>query len=123
MTLTTLTTDVANISKLDNYPPDDSGMTPALLKAKFDKGSVDIKAFINGTLIPELDTALADKLSNTTMTEAIELAIKHIGIERTKTDIFFDGVLGNNIVQIIDFNNQLKLIDLQVIKIFLPVIS
>ncbi|NMA31592.1 MAG: site-specific DNA-methyltransferase, partial [Candidatus Methanofastidiosa archaeon] len=49
-------------------------------------------------------------------TEAIELAIKHIGIKRTKTDIFFDGILGNNIVKIIDFNHPLTLIDLQVIQ-------
>lgn len=50
-----LTTDVANISKLDNYPPDDSGMTPNKLKALFDKGSVDIKSYINNTLLPQLE--------------------------------------------------------------------
>src|SRR3989338_4588865 len=38
-------------------------------------------------------------------TEAIELAVQHIGIQRTKTDNFFDGTLGKNLVKIIDFNH------------------
>jgi len=49
-------------------------------------------------------------------TEAIELAIQHVGIQRTKTDSFFDGVLGNNLVKIIDFNHPLTLLDLQLIQ-------
>lgn len=49
-------------------------------------------------------------------TEAIELAIQHIGIQRTKTDLFFDGVLGNNLAKIIDFNHPLTLLDLQLIQ-------
>ncbi len=49
-------------------------------------------------------------------TEAIELAVQHIGIQRTKTDSFFDGVLGKNLVKIIDFNHPLTLLDLQLIQ-------
>jgi len=50
-------------------------------------------------------------------TEATELAIKHLGITRTKIDSFFDGVLGKNeLVKIIDFNHPLTLLDLQLIK-------
>lgn len=49
-------------------------------------------------------------------TEAIELAIQHIGIQRTKTDSFFEGTLGRNLVKIIDFNHPLTLLDLQLIK-------
>jgi DNA modification methylase len=49
-------------------------------------------------------------------TEAIELAIQHIGIQRTKTDPFFDGTLGKNLVKIIDFNHPLTLLDLQLIQ-------
>ena len=50
-------------------------------------------------------------------TEATELAIKHLGITRTKTDSFFDGTLGKNeLVKIIDFNHPLTLLDLQLIK-------
>lgn len=55
MALEKLTQDVANISKLDNYPPDDPGMTPDKLKQLFDKGSVTIKDYINNVLIPQLE--------------------------------------------------------------------
>jgi len=49
-------------------------------------------------------------------TEAIELAIQHIGIQRTRTDRFFDGTLGKNLVKIIDFNHPLTLLDLQLLQ-------
>jgi DNA modification methylase len=48
-------------------------------------------------------------------TEAIELAVQHIGIQRTRTDRFFDGTLGKNLVKIIDFNHPLTLLDLQLL--------
>jgi len=48
--------------------------------------------------------------------EAKELAIRHLGIERTKTDPFFEGRLGNKLVKIIDFNHPLTLLDLEAIK-------
>lgn len=49
-------------------------------------------------------------------TEAIELAVQHIGIQRTRTDRFFDGTLGKNLVKIIDFNHPLTLLDLQLLE-------
>ncbi len=49
-------------------------------------------------------------------TEATGLAIQHIGIQRVRTDIFFDGTLGKSLVKIIDFNHPLTLLDLQLIK-------
>jgi len=49
-------------------------------------------------------------------TEAIELAAQHIGIQRTRTDRFFDGTLGKNLVKIIDFNHPLTLLDLQLLQ-------
>jgi len=49
-------------------------------------------------------------------TEATELAIQHIGIERTKTDHFFEGTFGKNLVKIIDMNHPLSVIDLQLIQ-------
>ena len=49
-------------------------------------------------------------------TEVIELAIQHLGIERNKTDMFFEGTLGNNLVKIIDFNHPLTLLDIQLIQ-------
>lgn len=48
--------------------------------------------------------------------EAKELAIQHLGIERMKTDPFFDGKLGNRLVKIIDFNHPLTLLDLEALK-------
>ena len=56
--LTKMTADVNVISKLDNYPPDDVGMTPDKLKSLFDKGSNTIKDFINDTLIEEINPFL-----------------------------------------------------------------
>ncbi|MEO0267822.1 MAG: site-specific DNA-methyltransferase [candidate division WOR-3 bacterium] len=49
-------------------------------------------------------------------TEVIELAVQHIGIQRTKTDPFFDGTLGKNLVKIIDFNHPFTLLDFQLIQ-------
>uniref|UniRef100_A0A7V1EJ04 Methyltransferase n=1 Tax=candidate division WOR-3 bacterium TaxID=2052148 RepID=A0A7V1EJ04_UNCW3 len=49
-------------------------------------------------------------------TEAIERAVQHIGIYRTRTDRFFDGTLGKNLVKIIDFNHPLTLLDLQLLQ-------
>jgi adenine-specific DNA-methyltransferase len=45
--------------------------------------------------------------------EALNLACEHIGITRTKTDVFFDGTLGNELAKIIPFNHPLTLLDLQ----------
>jgi len=49
-------------------------------------------------------------------TEAIELAVRHIGIQRIKTDAFFDGTLGRSLVKIIDFNHPFTLLDFQLIQ-------
>ena len=49
-------------------------------------------------------------------TEAIDLAVQHIGIQRIRTDTFFDGYLGKNLVKIIDFNHPLTLLDLQLLQ-------
>ncbi len=46
-------------------------------------------------------------------TEAIELAIEHLGINRTKTNSFFEGTRGKKLVKMIDFNHPLSVIDLQ----------
>jgi hypothetical protein len=55
MAFTQLTTDVENITALANLPNDDNGLTATQLKAKFDKAGVDIKNYINDTLISELE--------------------------------------------------------------------
>jgi len=48
--------------------------------------------------------------------EAANLAVELIGIERTKTDSFFDGNLGKRLVKIIPFTHPLTLMDLQLVK-------
>jgi DNA modification methylase len=48
--------------------------------------------------------------------EAVNLAVEHIGIERTKTDPYFDGTLGKRLVKIVPFNHPLTLLDLQTVK-------
>jgi len=48
--------------------------------------------------------------------EVVNLACQHIGIERKKTDSFFDGILGKKLVKIIPFNHPLSPVDLEEIK-------
>jgi len=48
--------------------------------------------------------------------EAVNLACEHIGIERTRSDAFFDGSLGKRLVRIIPFNHPLSPLDLEEIK-------
>ena len=48
--------------------------------------------------------------------EAVNLAVELIGIERTKTDTFFDGTLGKRLAKIVPFNHPLTPLDLQLIQ-------
>jgi len=48
--------------------------------------------------------------------EAVNLVCEHIGIEKKKTDVFFDGILGRKLVKIIPFNHPLSPIDLGEIR-------
>ena len=48
--------------------------------------------------------------------EAVNLAVELVGIERTKTDTFFDGTLGRRLVKIVPFNHPLTLLDLQLLQ-------
>lgn len=49
-------------------------------------------------------------------TEAIELAIEHLGVKRIKTDNYFEGTRGKSLVKMIDFNHPLTVLDLQTIQ-------
>lgn len=62
MALTKLTTDVSNVGGLSDKPNVDDGLSPAQLKAVFDKASEDIKAYINNTLTSEVDSDFATKI-------------------------------------------------------------
>lgn len=48
--------------------------------------------------------------------EAMNLAIEHIGITRTKSDSFFQGTLGKRLVRIIPFEHPLGPLDLEEVK-------
>ena len=50
--------DLNIISKLDDEPNDHQGLTPAQLKARFDMAGNAIKAYLNGTLLPEMERAI-----------------------------------------------------------------
>ncbi len=48
--------------------------------------------------------------------EAVELACEHIGVDRTRSDSFFDGVQGKRLVKVIPFGHPLSPIDLEEIS-------
>jgi DNA modification methylase len=48
--------------------------------------------------------------------EAVALACEHIGVTRTKTDAYFDGLQGKRLVKIIPFNHPLSPTDLEQLK-------
>jgi hypothetical protein len=50
---------MAVIQKLDDEPNDVGGLTAAQLKGKFDEAGEAVKAFLNETLLPELDSPQA----------------------------------------------------------------
>lgn len=54
MAYTTFDTDVRNIQKLGDQPNDTDGLSADELKALFDKAGMDLKDFINSTMLPEI---------------------------------------------------------------------
>ena len=48
--------------------------------------------------------------------EAVAMACEHIGVERTKTDRYFDGTQGKRLVKITPFNHPLSPTDLEELK-------
>jgi DNA modification methylase len=48
--------------------------------------------------------------------EAVNLACEHIGIQRTRTDAYFDGTLGKALVKIVPFGHPLTPLDLEELK-------
>jgi len=48
--------------------------------------------------------------------EAVELVTEYMGITRTRTDNYFDGTLGTDLVKIVPFNHPLTPIDLEDLK-------
>ena len=59
MALSKFEKDMQIIQALDDEPNDVGGMSSAELKATFDEGGEAVKQFLNGVLIPALDTYIA----------------------------------------------------------------
>ena len=47
--------------------------------------------------------------------EALELAVEHLGVQRTRTDPFFHGTLGRELVYIVPFDHPATVLDLQAV--------
>ena len=62
--LTKFTKNVNNIQALSDRPNTADGLTAQQLKEKFDQAGIDIKAFINDTLIGELEKQFGSCLSS-----------------------------------------------------------
>ena len=45
--------------------------------------------------------------------EAVNLACEHLGVERMRTDSYFEGTIGKKLVKIVPFGHPLTLLDLQ----------
>ena len=48
--------------------------------------------------------------------EAVNLACEHIGIQRTRSDAYFDGTHGKSLVKIVPFGHPLTPLDLEELK-------
>jgi len=48
--------------------------------------------------------------------EAFNLAVEHLGMTRTKTEAFFDGMLGKKLVKIVPFNHPVTALNLEEVK-------
>ena len=48
--------------------------------------------------------------------EAVNLACEHIGVQRTRSDAYFEGVLGKKLVKIVPFDHPLSPLDLEELK-------
>ena len=91
MAFTKVTDDVANISKLSDRPNLNDGLTAAQLKSKFDEAGVDLKTYINDTLIAELESTTdsasgADNIGATAITGVTGATVQTI-LEDLKTQI------------------------------------
>ena len=65
---------------------------------------------------PSASTASTTTTLQIQHNEEVKLAVEMIGIERTKTDVFFDGTLGRRLAKIIPFNHPLTPLDLQLLQ-------
>lgn len=89
MPITPIATNMAIIAALADLPNATSGLTAAQLKAKFDEGGTALKTYINGTLIPALEsttdgTSGADQIRATAVSGLTGTSVQAL-IESLKT--------------------------------------
>lgn len=96
MSFTQFSTDVKNLENLGtNRPNKDLGLSGLQLRQKFDKAVSDLKAFINGTLIAELESSQgAGNIGITTpagmQSQTVQQAISELN---TKAGVLPDGAV------------------------------
>ena len=77
--LTSFIKDVNNIQKLSDKPNETDGLTAQGLKERFDRAAADLKDFINGTLLKELENHLTKQEqgigNNTTKIEEVQTSL------------------------------------------------
>ena len=59
MAIPLFSVDVENVSNLSDLPNAEDGLTAEQLKAVFDKAAVDIKNYLNSTLVPGVNGTIA----------------------------------------------------------------
>ena len=83
--LTSFIKDVNNIQKLSDKPNETDGLTAQGLKERFDRAAADLKDFINGTLLKELETHLTKQEKsigdNTTKIEKVQTSLNSLNTD------------------------------------------
>lgn len=83
--LTNFTKSVDNIQKLSDKPNETDGLSAQGLKERFDRAALDLKDFINGTLLSELETHLNKQEksieNNITKTEEVQTSLDSLNTD------------------------------------------
>lgn len=118
MGYTKMDKDVENISALDARPNAINGLTAEELKETFDAAGKDLKAYLNETLIPELDEAKRTQDAfNEQAAEAIECR------ETLLVTLSTSGAASSTVAEIVGAHNQRRQVILTYSGALLPLFS
>lgn len=118
MGYTKMSKDVENISALDTRPNAINGLTAEELKETFDAAGKDLKAYLNETLIPELDEAKEEQDGfNEQAAEAIE------GRKALLVTLSASGAASSTVAEILGAHNQRRQVILSYGGALLPLFS
>ena len=103
--LTDFTDNVNNIQALSDKPNETDGLTSGELKAKFDKAGADIKRYINGTHIPELEEVLNNVYSDlseaeTSFLQQLQNIINGLGLGQDTYDSTKSYQVGDRVIHL-----------------------